>query len=293
MKKFLFKLFLFALIIVAIDISYGAVCHYIRSNVKAGMTHMDMQAAYETKADVLVFGSSRARRHYDTRILADSLDMTVFNCGYNSMGIHFFYPRLSQIIERYNPKVIIYDITPLYDYQKSDDAKVTINNLKPFFHHKAAADQIYDYNPIEWIKCHSATYRYHGQIPDYIADNKNKEVFINGYAPLNGVHDIKVKKHAESNPDYSKLDIFQKFIDDCKERNITLYFVISPYYKNDIKDASQPFKDLAAKNSIPVFDHFYDSEFVNDSTLYWDPSHLNSKGAKMFTNIITSEILRN
>lgn len=255
------------------------------------MTQLDVEAAYNTKAELLVFGSSRARRHYDTHILHDSLNMSVFNCGYNSMGIRFFYPRLCQILERHTPKMIIYDITPLYDFQQLDDKKVTLNKLKPFFHHKDTYRMMLATDKIEWLKSHSATYRYHGELSKYIADNDNKELFIDGYAPLNGINDVTAKKHTTSAVDNEKLRLLQNFIETCKSHNIRLVFVISPYYLNDMQDASASLKALANKYSIPVLDHFYDSNFVNDSTLYWDPSHLNSTGAKKFTEMIASELL--
>lgn len=291
MKKFFLKLFCFILIIIAIDLSYGAYCDHYRRNVKAGMTRLDNIAAYETTADVLIFGSSRARRHYDTRVFEDSLGMEAFNCGYNSMGIEFFLPRLRQILTRYTPRMIVYDIMPVFDIMKSTSKLVNLKRLKPFFNDPIARDAILSIDSLEWLKFHSATYRYHGELSEYAKDQTNKEKFYNGYAPLNGTLKIDFKPHTAMTLDKNKVRLLDTFIKECKRHDIELYFVISPYFSNDMGDQAEELRRLTSVYDIPVFDHFNEASYMNDSTLYWDASHLNSKGALMFSNMVVSEII--
>ncbi|MCM1005295.1 MAG: SGNH/GDSL hydrolase family protein [Prevotella sp.] len=291
MKRFALKLLIFILIVVCIDISYGYLVRSYRRDVKAGMTRLDNIAVYETQADVLVFGSSRARRHYDTRILTDSLGMSAFNCGYNSMGIEFFYPRLKQILSRHTPKMIIYDITPLYDVMQSNSKNVNILRLKPYFHDPIVSDAIMEFDVKEWIKLHSATYRFHGEMKQYMADQDNTEKFFNGYAPLNGTLKIDFQPHAKMVPDSAKLIKVEQFIKLCKQNKIDLYFVISPYFNNDMGDQSAELRNITSRYNVPVLDHFNDAAYLSDTTLYWDASHLNSKGAEALTRQITGEIL--
>lgn len=290
MKRFFLKLLIFFLIVLAIDISYGLAMKHIRRNVAAGMTRLDNQAVYETTAPVLIFGSSRARRHYDTRIFADSLGMEVFNCGYNSMGIVFFDVRLTQILKRYTPRVIIYDITPLFDMMKSAKTKTDVNRLKPFFFDPEVYDAVLRLDTLEWFKSHSATYRYHDKYSEYISDNANKEEFHNGYAPLRGSLSVKEQKHAPMKIDPAKMAILDNFATRCHDRNIELYFVLSPYYKNDMGDQAAELRRLAARHRLHVLDHFNDSTFTADSTLYWDASHMNADGATLFSRIVASKI---
>lgn len=294
MKKFFVRLLIFLAIVVCIDVVYGYAMRSYRRNVKAGITRLDNIAVYETRADVLIFGSSRARHHYDTRIVADSLGMSVFNCGFNGMGIEFLNPRLKQILSRYTPKVIIYDITPAYDLMQPDDEEIsnkrTIIHLKPFFHDTIARNAIRELDFKEWIKLHSAAYRYHDEIYMYIADQNNNEKFINGYAPLEGTLKIDFKPHDKMTPDTVKLRILEQFVSLCRQKNIDLYFTISPYFNNDMGDQAVQLRKIAEKYGIPVIDHFNDKAFLNDSSLYWDVPHLNSKGATLLTKQISSEI---
>lgn len=290
MKKFFGKLLIFLAIILAFDMAYGIIVRNYRRNVSNGMTRIDNIALYETTADILVFGSSRARRHYDSRIIAKALGMPTFNCGYNSMGIEFFYPRLRQILTRYTPKIIIYDVTPLYDYLKSDNKRANILSLKPFFHDTIVGNTIRDMDYLEWIKLHSCTYRYNGELKKYIDDQNSTTTFFDGYAPLNGTLKIDVKPHGEMVEDIGKIRLMEDFIKLCRQHDITLYFVISPYFGNDMGDQSGPLRFISKKYDIPVFDHFNDADYISDSTLYWDVSHFNSKGASRFTTQIMSEI---
>ena len=132
MRKFLLKLVLFLAIIVALDFAYGICMDRYRRSIRTGVTGLDNEALYRTTAPVLVFGSSRAWHHYDPRILRDSLGLDVYNCGVNSMGIQFFYPRLHQILRRYTPRVIIYDSSPTYDCVRSTSDQVTARRLQPY-----------------------------------------------------------------------------------------------------------------------------------------------------------------
>lgn len=254
------------------------------------MTNLDYTAAKKTRADLLIFGSSRARRHYDTRILKDSLGMSAFNCGYNSMGIEFFIFRLEQVLERYNPKVIIYDITPFFDLMNSNSEAVNKRCFKPYFFEPTAYNAMRDIDFTEWIKCHSATYRLHDALYDFHKDHYSTEKFYDGYAPLVGTKGIVVKPHGGMRLNPDKVKLWEKFIGQCIAHRVKLFFVLSPYYKNDMGDQAEALRAVAGKYGVPIFDHFNDSRYVNDSTLYWDASHLNAAGATLFTRTIASSI---
>lgn len=290
MKKFFIKLLIFSLIVAAMDAGYGICCDYCRRHVKDGMTRMDNIAAYETRAEILIFGSSRARRHYDTRILRDSLGMSCFNCGFNSLGINFFSFRLQQILDRYTPKMIIYDITPHYDMMQTDGTQADILGLKPYFYDARAYGKIREADMKEWIKCHLATYRFHGVIEEYRADDKSHSGFINGYAPLEGTWKIKEQRHDPLTEDPAKMRMLEELMEACHTKGIKLIFVLSPYYHNDMGDLAAGLRPVARRYGAPVIDHFNDSAFVNCDSLYRDASHLNAKGATAFTKTIVPEL---
>ena len=88
-------------------------------------------ACKESKEDVILMGSSRASHHYVTQIITDSLGLICFNAGQDGNGIIMQYGRWKMISERYAPKVLIYDITPVFDLMENDNMTY-IDHLKPF-----------------------------------------------------------------------------------------------------------------------------------------------------------------
>lgn len=291
MKSFFLKLMAFAAIVVAIDVTFGFACREYRAGVSGGKTRLDEIAAHQTTAELLVFGSSRAWHHYDTRLLADSLGMTTFNCGVNSMGIEFFYPRLQQILKRYTPRMIIYDVTPFMDYMRTTTIPVTVKRLKPHFHEPEVYDMIRSLDNLEWLKSHSATYRYHGELSAYMTDDRSRDRYFDGYSPLpHTVNNVNTPKHKAMAIDAAKLEIMDRFMAMCRKAGIKLVFVLSPYYKNDMGDQSGPLRSIAARHSVPVLDYFNDAAFINDSTLFRDASHMDSLGADRFTRVVIGEL---
>lgn len=290
MRGFLLKLLLFAVIIAVLDFGYGLYGDSVRKGVRNGVTGLDNEALYHTTAPMLVFGSSRAWHHYDTRILRDSLGMDIYNCGVNSMGVQFFYPRLQQILRRYTPRVIIYDSSPVYDCVKSTSDAVTARRLQPYFCESEVYRFMRELSLTEWIKCHSATYRYHDRLSEYRADADNHGRFYDGYQPLTGTKSVKTHTHESVSADSVKVRLLHRFINLCHSHDIKLIFVISPYYKADMGPATEILKQAAAEHGVPVIDRFNDSVFMADSTLFFDESHLNSRGATRFTRTLIPQI---
>ena len=87
MKKIIYKLIILLAIVIAFDQGYGKVCNYLVEHPKGGSGYLDKYICDSTTADILIFGSSKAKNQYDPEILEDTLGMSVFNCGTHGMGI--------------------------------------------------------------------------------------------------------------------------------------------------------------------------------------------------------------
>ena len=66
-----------------------------------------------TKEDLLIFGSSRASHHYDSRLLEKELSTSVYNCGRDEMGLSYAAAVLPIVYQRYVPKLIILELLPV------------------------------------------------------------------------------------------------------------------------------------------------------------------------------------
>ena len=107
--------FLFLFIILDHSIGYGL--QYIERAVREinpGVGSVKTSFVCElVDSDVLIIGSSRAADHYIPNQMEKSFSMSVFNCGVK--GSYFLYQTavIQRIIQRYLPKLIIWDMEPI------------------------------------------------------------------------------------------------------------------------------------------------------------------------------------
>lgn len=91
-------------------------------------------------------------------------------------------------------------------------------------------------------------------------------------------------------------------VDICREHGAIPVFVTVPYlkeYKETIENNYPDFMDMfettinqmAEELSVDWYDYSSDTRFVADYTLFMDSDHMNSEGAKKFTNIMFEEIV--
>ena len=151
MKKFIDKLLVLVLLLVGLDICFGMVMDDMYQHAKSGTTSKSTYIANKTNEDVLIFGSSRAVHHYNPQIIEDSLGMSCYNCGYDGNGILLNYGYYQMIIERYAPKVIVYDVIGEFDFLPGDNLRF-LKGLRPFYKNNMIREYIAGIDNIESIK---------------------------------------------------------------------------------------------------------------------------------------------
>jgi len=92
--------------------------------------------------------------------------------------------------------------------------------------------------------------------------------------------------------DSIKIKYFEKFISDCRNAGIKLYLVNSPSYLKytNRPEAFEIVKALAAKYDVKIFDFSTDSYFLANGNLFSDRTHLNDRGAHIFSEKLSSLI---
>ena len=81
--------------------------------------------------------------------------------------------------------------------------------------------------------------------------------------------------------DSLKIDYINRFIELSK--GARLYFVVSPIWYGMDSIQFQPIKEICEIHGIPFIDFSNDPKFVHNDDLFIDGSHLNEKGADVFT----------
>lgn len=294
MKRFVIRILVFLAIMFILDRGFGLSIKYLQDHAKGGYVGHHNYILRQTNEDILIFGSSRAIHHYNPQIIEDSLGMSCYNCGQDGNGIVLFYGWWQMIKERYQPKMIIYDVNPSFDLLIGKDNSKYLGWLRSEYDHDGVKKVFEDIDPTEKYKMMSMMYRYNSKflqnITDYVHPLFN--ISPNGYLPLEGEMDkMKVKEESEKKDlsyafDSQKLSYIETFIRDAKERGIKLIFVASPVWYGISDFAFAPLSDLCKKHQISFFDFSNDEKYVHNDKMFKDGNHLNAFGADEFTKEI-------
>lgn len=296
MKKFVLKVTLFALCIVLVDCLCGIFFPILQSHAKGGSTRTNYYISDKCNADILVLGSSRAMRHYVPQIL-DSLGGLAYNAGNDGYGIILGLGRYLLCAEQHVPKIVILDITA-YDYQNDDNSRylglLRPNGDRDFI--KGIITQIGE--PYAELKLLSNMYRHSSRVIPYIRDFFANQDFDNrGYSPRFGSCENCGKAYPRNGPvklDSVKLNIFDQFVKETAKRGSELYFTLSPRFSEkettrlptDVAYA----EELSKKYNIPLLNNIFISGISNDPSLFTDRTHLNNKGAILYTHKVLNDL---
>jgi hypothetical protein len=295
-KKAVTKTLLFLLVFVVINVLAKPMLMSLMAHAKPSSMKNVYDIATDCQKDIVIFGSSRAMHHYDSRIISDSLNMSCLNCGAMSNGIVLMYGRYKLLTRHHKPKIIIYDLFPPYDLQEDDNSKY-IPTLRPFADDEAIRSLFSQIDKRENLKVYSALYRYNSLLPELVSANfKEDKSLYDGYAPLFNTKTFTPPthiKHEDTKADFKydtlKISLFREMILDCKRHNIELLFVISPSYYKAVARYATPVINICKEYHIPLLS--YDNGiFPIENQYFYDSVHLNDFGAKYFTKMLVSDV---
>jgi len=250
----------------------------------------------DVKTDVVFMGSSRCHHNYVPSIIADSIGLSVYNAGlWGMQNIYFQYSLFQLLLDRYQPKAIVYEVHPIDILSTPYSGLERLNTLSPFIGQNADVDSLFRQADTYCYYKLSHLYRYNGGLMDYIAGT----LFVNnsqadgGYKPL----DMHVKADEMTDEfdfpdDAGKMKLFNQFIDTCQSRGIQLVFISSPMYHRSQSTLRQFARfDSIAKARDIVFLDFTERKPLCDSTaLFADRGHFNDDGARYYSRLIAPEL---
>lgn len=292
--RFLKKFFLFLLLIILLDQVFGKILEKAYFSVPRKLTY----ALNESKEDILIFGSSRANRHYNPAIFEEKLGLTCFNNGLDGRNIFYNYALLATAAERYTPMVVILDLID-GDYSQAGSNWNTdrLNVLLPYYGHDKYVDEVINLrSDYEKVKLLSALYPYNSAIVDIVKTRllkKDLSFGYHGYLPAHSVGGIKREMNfmdlgGSWTVDSLKISYLQKFINICNDKGIIMIIILSPWYCQETFNAPL-LEEIANKNHIRFWNYTFHKEFL-DKSLFYDESHLNELGSSKFTEMIAARI---
>ena len=299
MAKFIKKVLLFFALIAIVDIVCGFGFSYLRSHAKGGDTQKNYYISEQCCDDILILGSSRAARHYDPKVLEDSLGFSCYNCGEPGCGIITAYARYGMITNRHNPQLIIYEVSPKFDYFKSDYYSKYLGRIRQYAYKSSVKDLFVDLGDnLEGIRLISNMYKNNSFVFQNVLDNVTEGELDRGYEPLFGV----LKPDKQKRPPYNeqvmdslKYSFIEKLIIESQHNNIKLIFMASPQYCNlsESKELDTEYDaiiELCKFHHVPFFNHTFIEGLSDNYRLFQDYKHLNQEGARVYTRLICDEI---
>lgn len=298
-QYFLLKLTVLFAFVFVFDFLIGNILSYYYFKQQRGAYYLTTYAIDSTKADLLIFGSSRANHHYQADAFEKRIGLSYYNAGRDGNFIFYHYAILQAVLKRYAPKMIILDFIH-GEFLKDQNSYDRISSLLPYYRSHPEMRSIIELkSPYEKLKLLSHIYPNNSLLLIIAGGNamfsEKKREDINGYMPLTKVWNDSIQN--ENTPvkyeiDSTKIKVYQLFIQDCINSKVTLYIVCSPYFIkfNHIDYSVNLGEGIAKKYNIPFFDYSKDSIFINNSKLFADPLHLNDEGAKIFSNMLTDTI---
>ncbi len=305
---FILKLLVLVAIIIALDFFVGNILGYLYFNQESGEQYRTTYSIEKTTADILVFGSSRAKHHYHSDAFGDHSNLSFYNTGRAGNFIFYYYAILKGVTERYTPKIIILDLI-CDEFSTNQNSYDRISSLLPYYRKHPEIRPIVELKgPSEKFKLLSYIYPYNSSVLKIIAGNlefnKERSKDVNGYVAFTrtsegyaafakaGNEFIQMQDSVTYNIDSTKVKIYESFIQECISSKIRLYIVCSPYFnKSGPKDHSLILSErIARRNNVKFFDYSEDPFFVNNHELFADQDHLNDSGAMVFSDRLIHEI---
>jgi len=294
------KIVAFLLLAFIFDYLLGAVFRHFYFKQTSGWEYSTKYSIEDTKADILIFGASRAQQQYNPLFFEERLKQTAYNVGRDGESIFYHYGILKAVLKRYSPKTIILDVENGI-FKQAESSYDRLSVLLPFYYdHLELRSVIEMRGHFEKFKLKSQIYPYNSLLFKIAIGNteynKKRKEDINGYLPLTNSLNEPIRTVDFTKPyiiDSNKLNVYRSFINDCLAADVKLYIVCSPYFINAIGvDSSMKIaKAIAAENKIDVIDFSKNQTFLSNSKLFDDTVHVNATGAKLFTNQLIDSII--
>ncbi len=290
MKKRIGFILIIVFIVIGCDCLVGAVTGKMIRNVRdVGVNQTNTaQALFSRKADVLILGSSRANHSFDCRVLEDSLGMSCYNAGRDGQNMVYDAMVFYTYIERHLPKMVILDITG----SMMDDSWFShLHEMNCYYGLSEPLDKIVDENSswIEKLKLKSNLFRYNNTWQWLLNAKMAKSAAnLDGYRPMpvnvNNPFKVRFEKEKLYRADSRCVGYLRQIINTCKEKNIRIVITYVPSLSITLDGGVDKWAEKYCDSVLVPFVNFEkDSSFYNHSELFYDPTHLNEKGAELFT----------
>ena len=268
-----------------------------------------MNAASDSakETNLLIVGSSRVLVNVDTRIMDSFTRLHSYNYGLNAVTIKTCFNMLQYALTyQKKAKVVLMNI----DYTMFDLLKDPYTDAY-YYPFESNMPDFFMSNPQSKKRIHRMKlfdialyddYVKYASIDGWIRPGRTIPGFFNGYYPHQNLLDFtepssKMLKKDSASFTENGFDILNDIVHLTKVKNVKLIFVIAPYFKKyfpgnyctNYYTVLKRVKGIAEQNNIPFLD-YTSLSIADDRTCFYNFSHLNIKGAEIYSKILAKEI---
>jgi len=299
MRRFL----LFVLLVVGLDQAAGFLLNRLYLRTRSGESGGLINLALDQQPDVLVLGSSRAKHHVSPDVLQARLSASVFNAGINGQDFLYAVMLLDLWTRTHTPpKAILLHVDPGF-LSRSELELQTASVFSAYYHQSERVRTIFGLRSrYEWVKYGSSAYRFNGKVFPLIKNLvTTPDPRFNGYIGLHGAlarapRPIPASDYQPPAPWDIKLHYLQELSDYCRQHGVRLILFHSPRFDENVTGLDAWSKDLktllAAHGGAEFLDLAEQSHavFAGHPELFRDGSHLNARGAELFSALLAEEV---
>lgn len=244
------------------------------------------------KVDFIFIGSSRVENGIVPAIIEKKTGKTAVNLGFQAAKLGDIYTLL-QLIKEYNIKYEAILIQVDYIYNIVDGHSTIFQyEMSPFIRDNAITKQYSDtFAEDPFTTYYLPFYRYcdndlkigFREIFANLVHKKTNVILNKGYIARHG--NSTVLKGALPHIILDKNEMVYKIHTFVKRHTMKVVFYCAPFCKENQN------KDFTAKLKAKIPGFFDFSKVLKDDKMFMDCNHLNDKGAKRFTEIMTEELL--
>lgn len=276
-------------LVLLIDQGVGFVSRHIIRGLDDKLSQIGsiQQALLHKQSDVLILGASCAKYHYNSQILADSLQMTVENTGVGGMKAEYSDLVLQSYLERCTPRCVVIDV-----YGQLDSGEGRLPRVRPFYGVNQPVTSYYD-NETDWqqrLKLQSALYCYNGTLDLLLRHAFNEPNHSHGFAEMEGEMSMKDTMVVHRfQPEPAKERHLRNVVQLCRDHSVRLVLVLSPRREHDV-DQEAWVCAFCREHNLQLINELHVAEYYTEERLFHDESHLNGRGATLFSQRVAHQL---
>ena len=289
MKKFLKSIFLFFILLFLLDKGF---CFFLNEAPKKEYDkRLERVLEGKLNKDIIIIGSSLGSGNIIAENIEKGTGLTTYNLSYQGADVGFQKFILETLL-KYNkpPKKVLMSIDSPHAFLTSN-LGTRYDRLVPLAKYNYINDELIKLkrnNILSKVFCLGRIIPYHIRLKKQLAPALNP-LTNHGSRPIimekakKNLHEYsKSTTYHKSEELKDKLAAFKSIQQMCKEKNIELTFVFSPYYHQFNNGFYNRFKELTTPNhNIFVYDTL--NPIYKRSDSFYDESHLMHDSARIFT----------